>query len=36
MADLVQRYMNWNEKSYGALLLKRVCGILKDSRQTDG
>jgi len=26
--SLVQRYMNWNEKSHGALLLKRVCGIL--------
>jgi len=24
----VQRYMNWNEKSHGALLLKRICGIL--------
>ena len=27
-ASLVQRYMDWNEKSHGALLLKRVCGIL--------
>jgi cytochrome c-type biogenesis protein len=26
--SVVQRYMNWNEKSHGALLLKRVCGIL--------
>ena len=25
---LVQRYMNWNEKSKGALILKKVCGIL--------
>ncbi len=25
---LVQRYMNWNEKSKGAVLLKRVCGVL--------
>jgi len=27
-ASLVQRYMDWNEKSHGALLLKRACGIL--------
>ena len=25
---LVQKYMNWNEKSHGALLLKRICGVL--------
>jgi cytochrome c-type biogenesis protein len=25
---LVQRYMNWNEKSKGALILKKICGIL--------
>jgi cytochrome c-type biogenesis protein len=25
---LVQRYLNWNEKSQGALILKRVCGGL--------
>ncbi len=25
---LVQRYLNWNETSHGAILLKRVCGIL--------
>lgn len=25
---LVQRYLNWNEASRGALLLKRVCGVL--------
>jgi len=25
---LVQRYMNWNEKSKGAVLLKRICGVL--------
>jgi len=25
---LVQRYMNWNEKSRGAVVLKRICGIL--------
>jgi len=26
--ELVQRYMNWNEKSMGAVILKRICGIL--------
>jgi len=26
--ELVQRYMNWNEKSKGAVILKRVCGVL--------
>jgi len=26
--ELVQRYMNWNEKSKGAVILKKVCGIL--------
>ena len=26
--SLVQRYMDWNEKSHGVLLLKRICGIL--------
>jgi cytochrome c-type biogenesis protein len=25
---LVQRYMNWNEKSKGAVILKKICGIL--------
>ncbi|MCU0914201.1 MAG: cytochrome c biogenesis protein CcdA [Planctomycetes bacterium] len=25
---LVQRYLNWNEKSKGAAILKRLCGIL--------
>jgi len=25
---LVQRYLNWNEKSRGAVILKRVCGVL--------
>jgi cytochrome c-type biogenesis protein len=24
----VQRYLNWNEKSKGAVLVKRICGIL--------
>jgi cytochrome c-type biogenesis protein len=26
--EIVQRYMNWNEKSRGAIILKRVCGFL--------
>ena len=26
--ELVQRYLNWNEKSRGAVILKRVCGAL--------
>ncbi|MHC4560383.1 MAG: cytochrome c biogenesis CcdA family protein [Planctomycetota bacterium] len=26
--ELVQRYLNWNEKSKGAVILKRICGIL--------
>jgi cytochrome c-type biogenesis protein len=26
--EVVQRYMNWNEKSKGAVILKRICGIL--------
>ena len=26
--EVVQRYLNWNEKSKGAVLLKKVCGIL--------
>jgi cytochrome c-type biogenesis protein len=25
---LVQRYLNWNEKSKGAIILKRICGGL--------
>ena len=25
---LVQRYMNWNEKSKGAIILKKICGVL--------
>lgn len=25
---LVQRYMNWNEKSKGAVILKKTCGVL--------
>ena len=26
--EIVQRYMNWNEKSKGAVILKKVCGAL--------
>lgn len=26
--ELVQRYMNWNEKSRGTLILKKICGVL--------
>ena len=26
--ELVQKYMNWNERSKGAVILKKVCGIL--------
>jgi cytochrome c-type biogenesis protein len=26
--EVVQRYMNWNEKSKGAVILKKVCGSL--------
>jgi cytochrome c-type biogenesis protein len=26
--ELVQRYLNWNEQSKGAVLLKKVCGVL--------
>ncbi len=26
--ELVQRYMNWNERSKGAIILKRICGVL--------
>jgi len=25
---LVQRYMNWNEKSKGTVLIKKICGVL--------
>jgi len=27
-AGLVQRYLNWNERSKGALIVKRICGVL--------
>jgi cytochrome c-type biogenesis protein len=27
-AEVVQRYMNWNEKSKGAVILRRICGVL--------
>jgi cytochrome c-type biogenesis protein len=26
--QLVQRYMDWNEKSRGAVILKKICGVL--------
>ena len=26
--ELVQRYMNWTDKSKGAVILKRICGVL--------
>jgi len=26
--EIVQRYMNWNEKSKGAVILKKICGVL--------
>ncbi len=26
--ELVQRYMNWNEKSRGAIIVKKTCGVL--------
>jgi len=26
--EFVQRYLNWNERSKGALVLRRVCGVL--------
>lgn len=26
--EVVQRYMNWNEKSKGATILKKICGVL--------
>jgi cytochrome c-type biogenesis protein len=26
--ELVQRYMSWNEKSKGAIILKKICGLL--------
>jgi cytochrome c-type biogenesis protein len=26
--EVVQRYLNWNEKSKGATILKKVCGVL--------
>ena len=27
-AKLAQRYLNWNEKSKGSIVLKRICGVL--------
>lgn len=26
--EMVERYMNWNEKSKGAVILKKICGVL--------
>jgi len=26
--ELVQRYMNWNQESKGAVINKKICGIL--------
>lgn len=26
--EVVQRYLNWNEKSRGTLIIKRICGVL--------
>ena len=26
--EVVQRYLNWNERSRGAVILKKVCGVL--------
>jgi len=26
--EIVQRYMNWNERSKGAVILKKICGLL--------
>jgi cytochrome c-type biogenesis protein len=26
--ELVQKYLNWNEKSHGTAILKKICGIL--------
>jgi cytochrome c-type biogenesis protein len=26
--EVVQRYMNWNERSRGAIILRRICGVL--------
>ncbi|MCI0500094.1 MAG: hypothetical protein L0Y36_10545, partial [Planctomycetales bacterium] len=26
--EVVQRYLNWNEQSKGAVILKKICGIL--------
>lgn len=26
--EIVQHYLNWNERSKGALILKKICGVL--------
>ena len=28
VTEIVQRYLNWNEKSKGALAIKKICGVL--------
>ena len=25
---MVQQYLNWNEQSKGAVILKKICGVL--------
>jgi cytochrome c-type biogenesis protein len=27
-AEVVQRYLDWNERSRGAVIVKRICGVL--------
>jgi len=26
--NFIQRYMNWKEKSKGAVIVKKICGVL--------
>jgi cytochrome c-type biogenesis protein len=26
--EMVEHYLNWNEKSKGAVILKKICGVL--------
>ena len=26
--EIVQHYLNWNERSRGAIILKKACGVL--------
>ena len=28
LTELVEKYLNWNEKSKGAVILKKICGVL--------